>query len=161
MIFYFAYGSNMDEKQMRERCPDARFVSVARLDDFKLDFTIHSPKRQCGCADVVFARGEKTYGILYEMSAADILRLDGFESVPTAYIRNTKGVKSADGKMHKAFVYEVADKKEFIAPSADYLNLILNAAQKHSFPKDYTQGLVTLIPQINNEIPNRGHGIRG
>lgn len=29
---YFAYGSNMDCDQLRQRCPTARFVAIAKLD---------------------------------------------------------------------------------------------------------------------------------
>ena len=28
---YFAYGSNMDQEQMRQRCPEAAFVGTASL----------------------------------------------------------------------------------------------------------------------------------
>jgi hypothetical protein len=31
MRYYFAYGSNMDEKQMASRCPGSQLVGRARL----------------------------------------------------------------------------------------------------------------------------------
>ena len=32
-MFYFAYGSNMDWDQMKQRCPSAHFLGVAELRD--------------------------------------------------------------------------------------------------------------------------------
>ena len=31
-MYYFAYGSNLDPLQMRLLCPEAKFVSTAKLD---------------------------------------------------------------------------------------------------------------------------------
>lgn len=52
-MLYFAYGSNMNWDQMRERCPSSRFLGIAALPDHRLAFTRGSPKRGCGVADVV------------------------------------------------------------------------------------------------------------
>jgi hypothetical protein len=48
MMFYFAYGSNMREAQMVERCPSARFVGIAAL---------RSKHRKCGIAGAIEACG--------------------------------------------------------------------------------------------------------
>ena len=45
MNYYFAYGSNMSYEQMKERCPDSKYVGVARLNGYKLDFTKMSTLR--------------------------------------------------------------------------------------------------------------------
>ena len=36
--YYFAYGSNLNLKQMETRCPNAELVSAAELEGFKLVF---------------------------------------------------------------------------------------------------------------------------
>jgi len=53
----FAYGSNMNWNQMRERCPSSRFVGIAVLRDHKLAFTRESVNHGCGVADVVAEDG--------------------------------------------------------------------------------------------------------
>lgn len=50
-MYYFAYGSNMNWQQMTQRCPSARFVSVARLPEHKLAITRQSRRRLCGNGD--------------------------------------------------------------------------------------------------------------
>ena len=150
MIFYFAYGSNMDEGQMRERCPGARLVSSAVLNNYRLDFTIFSPKRKCGCADVVSAPGHKVYGLVYSISEEELVRLDGYENVPVAYKRSIAKVTLATGEAQNTFVYEVADKKPFRAPSKEYIGLLRSAAEKHAFPREYREmlaGIVTANPK--------------
>jgi gamma-glutamylcyclotransferase (GGCT)/AIG2-like uncharacterized protein YtfP len=150
MIFYFAYGSNMDEGQMRERCPGARLVSSATLNDYRLDFTIFSPKRKCGCADVVSAPGHKVYGLVYSISEEELVRLDGYENVPVAYKRNIAEVTLVTGKAQNAFIYEVVDKQPFMSPSKGYIGLLRNAAKKHAFPREYREmlgGVVAIDPK--------------
>jgi gamma-glutamylcyclotransferase (GGCT)/AIG2-like uncharacterized protein YtfP len=141
MALYFAYGSNMDEIQMKESCPSAKLISNAILKNFKLSFTIFSPKRQCGCADVVSSKADEVFGLLYRLSKKDIEKLDEFENVPTAYKRTLKKVLDLSGVEHNAFVYEVVTKKHFIEPSIEYINLIKNSAIKNKFPRKYLQTL--------------------
>jgi hypothetical protein len=57
----FAYGSNMDWNQMRERCPSSRFVGIAVLRDHKLAFTRKSLKRGCGVADLIAEGGAQEH----------------------------------------------------------------------------------------------------
>jgi hypothetical protein len=78
-MLYFAYGSNMDCAQMRERCPSARFVGIAVLPDHRLAFTRESVTRQCGVADVVPETGHKVWGVVYEIGDGDVNRLDSSE----------------------------------------------------------------------------------
>ena len=33
---YFAYGSNLNRTQMKQRCPNAQFLSVGFLKDYRL-----------------------------------------------------------------------------------------------------------------------------
>lgn len=90
MVKYFAYGSNMSDEQIRERCPSHKFVCVAELRDYKLAFTRYSHKRSCGVADVVVAPGESVWGAVFEMPESDMAALDvheGVHSKPPAYAR--------------------------------------------------------------------------
>ncbi|MCE7891177.1 MAG: gamma-glutamylcyclotransferase, partial [Sorangiineae bacterium PRO1] len=54
---YFAYGSNLGQSALRERCPSARQLGVARVEGFRLGFTRRSEKRRGGVADLVPAPG--------------------------------------------------------------------------------------------------------
>jgi gamma-glutamylcyclotransferase len=78
-MLYFAYGSNMNWQQMQERCPSARFFGVAWLPDHKLAFTRKSIKRGCGVADAVPTQGQKVWGVVYEITDRDVIKLDKSE----------------------------------------------------------------------------------
>jgi hypothetical protein len=88
-VLYFAYGSNMNEAQMVERCPSARFAGVATLPDRQLAFTRRSVNRGCGAADAVKAPGHKLWGVVYEFSDADLPRLDRSEGYQPGRTRNS------------------------------------------------------------------------
>lgn len=142
MIYYFAYGSNMDQKQMKERCPRSILVGKAVLENYQLAFTIYSPERKCGCADIVKSLGDKVYGLLYKLTDNDLKNLDGYEGCPDHYRRITICVIDELREKKNVESYEVVSKaEEVIMPSADYLNLLISAAEYFEFPKVYIQYL--------------------
>ncbi len=140
MSHYFAYGSNMDQDQMRERCPDAKLLGVASLPDYRLAFTIYSPTRKCGCADILPSVGETVYGLLYEMTDSAMKAMDEFEGHPVHY-RRIEILVEKDGMPVRAYSYEVVRKITGLMPSDDYLLLITNAARKFNFPRWYQKHL--------------------
>lgn len=77
MPMYFAYGSNMSDEQIRERCPSHRFVCVAQLPGYRLAFTRRSEKRGCGVADVIAAQNAAVWGVVFKMTDADLTGILG------------------------------------------------------------------------------------
>ncbi len=141
MKYYFAYGSNMNQLQMRERCPDSRLLGRAVLSNHKIDFTIYSPKRQCGCADIVPVPKQEVWGLLYEVTEADAESLDLFEGHPTFYRRCEREVVDDRGVKHTVFSYEVVEKQTTLKTSKHYLGLIQKAAEEFAFPEVYRKNL--------------------
>ena len=141
-IYYFAFGSNMDQEQMKERCPDARVLKKVVLKNYKIAFTIFSPKRLCGCADILKSIGDEVWGILYEITEKDLETLDQIEMHPIKYKRFTTYVEDEFGKKYKVETYEVASKEgEFLKPSEHYLGLMIKASRTFNFPKAYSSKL--------------------
>lgn len=140
MSLYFAYGSNMDQNQMKERCPSAVLIGTATLADYRLAFTIFSPKRQCGCADIIPSKGNTVYGLLYRLTDAEMKAMDDFEGHPTHYRRITVRVNGSEREVD-AYSYEVVDKQEDLHPSVHYLGLLQTAAARFSFPIGYQKFL--------------------
>lgn len=137
MIYYFAYGSNLDETQMKERCQESELIGVAVLKNYRLDFTIYSKKRMCGCADIVKDKGSEVWGLIYVLSEKDLQQLDAFEGNPNYYRRTKVNVTDRTGKTIEACTYEVVNKLPFQAPSSQYLDIIKTASRKFNFPKNY------------------------
>ncbi len=138
MIYYFAYGSNMDEIQMKNRCPGAKLVGKAELRNYVLAFTIYSPERKCGCADIVPNPTQSVWGLLYAVTPKDLEALDVYEGTPMHYRRISVAVVGESETEKTAETYEVVSKAiTFQKPSQDYLEKLTSAAEKFSFPDVY------------------------
>jgi gamma-glutamylcyclotransferase len=144
MNYYFAYGSNMSYEQMKERCPDSKYVGVARLNGYKLDFTKMSTIRGGGVADIVEAEDDCVYGVLYSIADEDLAKLDVKEQGYTKQIvscfkyDDLLDYNPLKGTNIDALVYTVVNKSaSTIPPSMEYLKIILDAAFSHMFPTKY------------------------
>ena len=146
-MYYFAYGSNMNQGQMRTRCPDSKFIGIGILKNYRLDFTISDPDYWGGrgCADVVSDPGAKVWGAVYEVSKNDIENLDRAEG--EEYQRFLASILM-DNKVVEADVYEVVNKAPFKSPSLAYIGVIKQAASEYGFPESYQAFLdsVSVMP---------------
>ncbi len=131
MNYYFAFGSNLDRRQMRRRCPTARVVSRAVLPGHELRFSGHSAGRKGPVATVVQADGANTFGLLYELDDADLERLDAFEGVAVGmYARVKRTVGLPSGKTRKVWTYVLASAATRKTPHPDYLSIIERGYQR-------------------------------
>ena len=74
---YFAYGSNLNIKQMQWRCPNAVPLGAYTLQGYQLVFRFY--------ADIIPAANKSVKGGLWEISEKDEKSLDRFEGYPTLY----------------------------------------------------------------------------
>jgi gamma-glutamylcyclotransferase (GGCT)/AIG2-like uncharacterized protein YtfP len=138
---YFAYGSNLDIDQVKQRCPDEsdiRKIAVGYLPEHRLAFTQFYPDWGGGVADVISSPNSKVWGILYELSLKALECLDQFEGYPTDYTRIRHTIMTLDGKSYEGWVYSVVRKDgEFIPPSKRYMDIIKRNAKDAGFPQEY------------------------
>jgi len=137
---YFAYGSNLDVRQMRRRCPGSSVVGRAWLPDYRLAFTRYSTKRKGGVADIVAEPGATVWGALYQCNDSDMAALDQFENVPYSY-RRIDVVVFDDQKNELEAVAYFANKTGEFAPGRDYLGLIVTGSRDHKLPDEYVAAL--------------------
>ena len=137
---YFAYASNMDPKRFRRLCPRGAFVGPARLPDHRLAFSRYSSQRRGGSADVVPDAESEVWGVLYEVSNADLDALDRSENVPAAYRRETVVVEDAEGGEREAVTF-VANRTGDFLPHRDYVALIAQGAEARGLPPHYVAAL--------------------
>src|SRR5262245_58784252 len=64
---------------MQRRCPSSRFVCAAQVNDYQFGITRHSRLRNWRTANVFPAKGQRVCGAVYDVSAADLIVMDGFE----------------------------------------------------------------------------------
>ncbi len=120
-MYYFAYGSNLNRKQMLERCPDSKLKFVATLPNYKLVFVGWSRQWRGGVATIRFFRGEKVLGAIYEVSEQSLKKLDIYES---SYGRLKVTVFDEDGQSLEAITYIKSDQSKEGKPSAEDLSVI-------------------------------------
>ena len=51
-MLYFAYGSNLNHRQMKHRCSGSKFIKKFTLKGYKLIFSHSNPKNKYGHANV-------------------------------------------------------------------------------------------------------------
>lgn len=147
-MLYFAYGSNMDMEQMRERCPSARFVGIATLRSYRLAFTRKSRKRQCGAADVLSDKSRVVWGAVFEIDDREIVRLDRSEGHvlgrrENAYNREQRQVflDDKDDQQLAAMIYIAEREMNPPPPNMEYKSQILAAARDWGLPSEYIREL--------------------
>ena len=123
-MYYFAYGSNLNRKQMLERCPDSKPKFVATLPNYKLVFVGWARQWRGGVATIKRFRGEKVPGAVYEVSDRDLRRLDTYEGHPGNYNRLNVTVFDEDGEPIEAITYIKSGQSEETPPSREYLTVI-------------------------------------
>jgi gamma-glutamylcyclotransferase len=122
-MYYFAYASNLNRRQMAERAPDSKPRFIATLPNFKLTFTARSG-RQGGVASITPHRGEKIIGAVYDVSERDLKRLDGYEGYPTVYDRRRITVWTETNEPIEAITYIKMEQSQEATPSPEYLAII-------------------------------------
>ncbi|MEE9398802.1 MAG: gamma-glutamylcyclotransferase family protein [Dehalococcoidales bacterium] len=122
-MYYFAYGTNLNKKQMSERCPDSKPVFTAVLPNYKLVFVGWSRQWRGGVASIKSFRGERVRGALYEISDQCLRRLDKYEGYPGNYNRLKVTVFDEDNAI-EAITYIKTGQFEETQPSKEYLVVI-------------------------------------
>jgi gamma-glutamylcyclotransferase len=136
MVLYFAYGSNLDEAQMRERCPAAQRVARATLRGHVLTFGGFSHKWNGAVASVRRARGAEVAGLLYAIDPDTLQLLDRFEGYPFAYERVVRYVVDEHGRRRRAQVYlQPEDGFEPWSPRPEYLAVLVRAYRRLGFSR--------------------------
>lgn len=137
-VWYFAYGSNMNERLFRERRHMLWLQTrVGRLDGYRLTFTVaggHRPGMSAP-ANIVEALGESVFGVLYRLPLHKFARLDNSEGRQYRYLWTE--VEDTEGDRVAAVTYHVAAAAAEDRPSPSYLNLIREAARQRGLPADY------------------------
>jgi gamma-glutamylcyclotransferase (GGCT)/AIG2-like uncharacterized protein YtfP len=120
-MYYFAYASNLNRKQMKQRCPDSKPMFTATLPNYKLVFVGWSREWRGAKATIKLTRGEKVIGAVYDCSELCMQKLDKFES---NYNKLKVMVFNEDGDSVEAVTYIKSGQMDEGKPSAEYLSVI-------------------------------------
>jgi len=121
---HFAYASNLNRKQMAERCPDSQPKFKATLPNHKLIFAGWSRTWHGATASIKPFQGNKVVGGVYEISERDLGSLDKHEGCPAVYSRVSKRVITEDGDLMEVVTYVMQQQSEESRPSREYLAIV-------------------------------------
>lgn len=137
-IWYFAYGSNMNERLFRERRHMKWLESrVGRLDGYRLVFTSAGGMRPgvSAPANIVAVPGGVVYGALYLLPLHKFARLDNSEGKQYDYLWTE--AEDLAGNRLSVVTYWVTKPAPEGRPGRAYLNLLREAARQRGLPADY------------------------
>ena len=136
--YYLAYGSNLNVRQMRMRCPTARMIGTATLENYRLMFkgsktgSYLTVEPEEGCSVPV--------GV-WEVTARDELALDRYEGYPTFYYKKElelpiTGIRTGIVRQRKAFVYIMHEDRLLGVPSNMYMRICMEGYMDFGFNYD-------------------------
>ena len=131
-MLYFAYGSNLNEDQMKRRCPHARHGGNAALAGYRIAFGGHSVTWGGPVATIVRSRGNIVEGVLYNIPKREIALLDRCEGHPHVYVRRTMEVFDEQGIERPAAVYQLRKGAAINRlPARRYFRVVENSYIRH------------------------------
>ena len=143
-LAYFAYGSNLNRRDMLVRCPDASPGTSARLDGWRLTFR--------GVADIEPAEGRVVHGALWRLTAECVSSLDRYEGAPSLYRQRLIEVETDAGPL-EAMTYVMTSGGYLGLPSEWYFGRI-----KAGY-RDWSLSVVELhrvLEENRQELAGRG-----
>ena len=133
--YYIAYGSNLNIRQMRMRCPSARIIGTSVILDYELLFK--------GSMTGAYLTIEKKAGGMvpvaaWEVTAEDELSLDHYEGCPRFYYKAEmmlpiKGIRSGKVRNRNCFVYIMHEDRPLGVPSQYYVTTCLEGYRSFGF----------------------------
>lgn len=142
---YFAYGSNLNSAQMRQRCSNHRVVGVARLPGYRIGFYGHSAKWDGAVETIVRHAQSEVWGVLYQLDAADWEQLDNYQDARAdglgTYFHYPVEVLDLQQAVKVAITYRKDMLGKTERPSTEYLNMIIQGAREHGLPENYVEEL--------------------
>lgn len=120
--YYLAYGSNLNIRQMRYRCPGAKPIGITAIPDYEL---LYKGSKTGAYLTIEPKKNGIVPIAVWEVTEADEKRLDVYEGCPTFYYKKEVRlpVKLASGKTKKltAFVYIMHEERSLGIPSLAYI----------------------------------------
>tara|TARA_Y100001970_G_C14183113_1_gene830955 strand:+ start:1451 stop:1915 length:465 start_codon:yes stop_codon:yes gene_type:complete len=119
-MLYFAYGSNLNHKQMARRCPNSKYLKKYLLKGYKLSFSHKTNYTTYGHANIIKNNNSLVQGALWNISKKDEKNLDYYEGIDyNYYYKDYFKINSKKVLVYKQKIYFL--KK----PNKTYLNTII------------------------------------
>jgi len=153
-IYYFAYGSNLCFRRLRDRVPGVRPVGPAVLQGYSLHWHKRSVDGSGKCS-VAKCSTDVVHGVLFAIPPEEKARLDQVEGLGHGYDEIEMAVEAGGGTV-VAHTYVAADDyvDELLKPYSWYRDLAVAGAQAYGLPSEYIASLQQ-VDAIEDPSPER------
>lgn len=157
-FLYFAYGSNMLTARLHARCPSARPLAAAVMQNVSLSFCKrgHDGSGKATLAPAAYGK-DQVHGVLFEIADAERGRLDAAEGPGYERQAHPVVVRAGDERVVRAQTYlaRAEARDESLIPFDWYHALVLAGALEHRLPQLYVDG-VRAVAAREDPKPDRG-----
>ncbi|MGJ8527155.1 gamma-glutamylcyclotransferase family protein [Maritalea sp.] len=143
---YFAFGSNLLNARLQNRCASAKPIAIASVEKFGVNYGMVAEDNHGGSGKMtIFETGNRAdivHGVVYEMALEDAPVLDRFEGInwdrPMKYTRATDfEVTTPSGEVLKTVTYMVEPNPQAPLPYHWYWALCLSGAVENGLPEHH------------------------
>lgn len=127
-MLYWAYGSNLNVRAMRVRCPAARFVGPLTLDDGAIVFR--------NVADVIHCPGSVVPGGLWEITKECEQALDRYEGVASRFYLKRYLTLKVGKDVRECLYYQMRTSRGILPPSEGYYHTIMKGYEDFGLNKE-------------------------
>lgn len=133
--YYIAYGSNLNIRQMRMRCPGARIIGTAEIPDYELLF---KGSLTGSYLTIEPKAGASVPVAVWSVTAADEQALDRYEGYPDFYYKAEMklpimGIRTGKVRVREVFVYIMHEERQLGLPSDSYVCTCLEGYRSFGF----------------------------
>lgn len=144
---YMAYGSNLNLKQMKFRCPTAKVIGIGEVKGYELLFK-GSPYG--AFATIEPKEGAKVPVLIWEVGPEDENNLDRYEGYPKHYGKEILPVDTVNG-VENVMVYIMTEGRNIGMPSEFYLDVIKEGYREAGFDIEILNASVEHCKELMKE----------
>jgi gamma-glutamylcyclotransferase (GGCT)/AIG2-like uncharacterized protein YtfP len=139
-MYYFAYGSNLDQEQLRGRIGDVNIIGKAVLHEHTIKFNKQS-RDGSGKANIVNQDTSDVEGVIFNFTEEQFKKMDKSE---VGYHRKQVSLAFEDRQV-KAITYAADSEKinDTLTPTKEYLQIIIGGAKNFELSDAYQKMLAT------------------
>lgn len=159
---YVAYGSNLNVRQMRMRCPGARAIGTSAIEGYEL---LYKGSMTGSYLTIERKKGCRVPVAIWEVTEEDERALDRYEGFPHFYYKAEKvlPVTRADTgevERRRCFVYIMHEDRPLGIPAGFYVDTCLEGYDSFGFDPRYLAAAEKISEEaMKDERAKRHHGI--
>lgn len=151
-MLYFAYGSNMSLRRLRQRAASAHPVTVATLYGHGLRFHKVGQDGSGKCdACVTGAENDTVIGVVFDIEDSDKTILDAVEGLGHGYGEKTVGLLTPAGQRLQALTYYALAVDPTLRPFDWYKQHVLKGAIEAGLPREYIDSVIHAAESIDDD----------